>query len=254
MKRQLTLIKSIKLDDLTRNILLRSVIESNRLTLPEQLDRPDYVRVAKAIEAAGGKWNKKERCHLFPADVRECMDISTDTVEIVNQKQTFQAFYTPTEIANEVARLADLTAGQTMLEPSAGTGQLARAAVRYGLFWSNISAIEINPRLIADLEVNGFKQVTCADFLTCRPGVNKFDRILMNPPFSMGDDIKHVRHALNFLKEGGRLVAIVGAGPKQRHAFKQGHFPAKAEWIDLPAGTFSESGTEVATAIIIIDR
>lgn len=247
-------VKTVKLDDVVLDILLRSAIESNRLTLPEQLDRGDYVRVAKAIEAAGGKWNRKEKCHVFPHDVRKCMAIDETTVEIVNKQQTYQAFYTPTAIANEVARLAELDPIHRVLEPSVGTGQLARAAVRHGVFWSSIVGVDINSTLWPELEINGFRQLICADFLKCKPGTNLFDRVLMNPPFSMGDDIKHVRHAMSFLKPGGRLVAIVGAGPKQRDAFEKGHFPYKAEWIDNPSGAFSESGTDVNTAIIIIDK
>lgn len=246
--------KTVKLDDLTRSVLLRSKIVDNTLQLPEQLERADYVKVAKAIEAAGGKWNKKAKMHIFPEPVKNCMDIDEETVEIVNHKQTFQAFYTPDAIANEVARLADLTAGDTVLEPSVGTGQLARAAVRHGIFWSSITGIDIDRKRINELEINGFKQLVCADFLTCRPGVNRFDRVLMNPPFSMGDDIKHVRHALQFLKPGGRLVSIVGTGPKQQHAFKNGHFPAKCDWVELRRGSFTESGTLVNTAIIMIDK
>lgn len=246
--------KTVKLDDLTRSILLRSKIVDNFLELPEQLERADYVKVAKAIEAAGGKWDRKTKMHIFPDCVKNCMDIDENTVVIIDQQQTFQSFYTPTEIANEVARIADLSAGQTVLEPSVGTGQLARAAVRYGIFWSNITAIDIDQKHVNALEINGCKQVVCADFLTCRPGPNKFDRILMNPPFSMGDDIKHVRHALGFLKEGGKLVAIVGTGPKQTRAFKQGHFPVRCDWMELPAGSFSETGTDVNTAIITIDK
>lgn len=246
--------KTVKLDDLTRRVLLRSKIVDNFLELPEQLERSDYVKVAKAIEAAGGKWDRKAKRHVFPEPVKNCMDIDEDTVVIIDQQQTFQAFYTPTEIANEVARLADLTAGQTVLEPSVGTGQLAFAAVRYGIFWSHISAIDINPKHVNALEINGCKQVICADFLTCRPGPNKFDRVLMNPPFSMGDDIKHVRHALDFLKSGGKLVAIVAAGPKQQDAFKRGHFPVKCDWMELPEGSFAECGTNINTAIITIDK
>lgn len=239
-------VKTVKLDDLTRNILLRSQIDGMRLTLPEQLDRPDYMRIAKAIEAAGGKWNRKERCHLFPSDVHECMELTPETVVIMDQQQTFQTFYTPTAIANEVARLAELEQGHRVLEPSVGTAQLARAAVRHGVFWSSITGVDVDPKRIAALEIEGFKQLICADFLTCKPGVNKFDRVLMNPPFSRGDDIKHIRHALTFLKAGGRLVGIVAAGPKQRRAFP-------GEWIDLPSGSFKESGTDVNTAIVIID-
>lgn len=247
-------IKTVKLDSVVLDVLLRSAIEANRLTLPEQLERADYVRVAKAIEAAGGKWNRKEKCHVFPSDVRKCMDIAEDTIEIINKQQTFQAFYTPDAIANEVARLAELDPIHRVLEPSVGTGQLAAAAVRHGVFWPSIVGVDINSTLWPELEINGFRQLICADFLTCKPGTNLFDRILMNPPFSMGDDIKHVRHAMNFLKPGGRLVAIVGTGPKQVEAFKHGHFPFFAEWIDLPENSFEESGTNVNTAIIIINK
>ena len=239
-------VKTVKLTDETRDILLRSEINGNRLTLPEQLERASYQLVAKAIEAAGGKWNRKEKCHLFPSSARECMGITEDTVEIVNHKQTFQQFYTPEPWANEVARLAYLKSEHTVLEPSIGTGRIATAANRWGVPWKNITGIDADPKLLEGLQGMGFKQLVCADFLTCKPGPNKFDRVIMNPPFSMGDDIKHVRHALTFVKEGGILVSIVGAGPKQRAAFR-------GEWFNIPAGTFSESGTNVATAIVIID-
>ena len=240
-------VKTVRLDDETRDILLRSDIKGNRLTLPEQLERASYQLVAKAIEAAGGKWNRKEKCHLFPEDVQKCMGMTSDTVEIVNQKQTFQQFYTPTEVANEVARMADLMAGYTVLEPSVGTAQLARAAVRYGVFWSSITGVDVDHKRIAELEVEGFKQLICADFLTCKPGANRFDRVLMNPPFSMGDDLKHVKHALNFLKPGGLLVAIVAASDKNKRW-------CPGEWVDLPALSFKQTGTNINTAVMIINK
>jgi hypothetical protein len=72
----------------------------------------------------------------------------------------------------------------------------------------------------------------------------------MNPPFAPNAaDIKHVRHALKFLAPGGRLVAIVANGPRQREQL----MPDASEWIDLPAGSFAESGTNVNAAIAIFD-
>lgn len=240
-------IKTVRLDEATRNVLIRSKIEGKCLTLPEQLERADYMHVAKAIEAAGGKWSKKDRCHIFPADVRETMDIKEDTMAVLNVQQTYQFFPTPEPVANELMLWADLLSGQRVLEPSAGTGNLARAAVQQGIFWSHITAVEINERMAKGLEINGCK-VICADFLTCNGDLGKFDRIIMNPPFSMGDDIKHVRHALTMLDDGGRLVAIVADGPKQREAFPD------ANWVKLPKKSFAASGTDVNTAIVIIER
>ena len=34
----------------------------------QQLDRNDYVKVNKALEALGGKWNRKAKAHLFDED------------------------------------------------------------------------------------------------------------------------------------------------------------------------------------------
>ena len=47
-----------------------------------------------------------------------------------------------------------------------------------------------------------------------------FDRIVMNPPFDHGADIRHIEHARGKLKPGGRLVAICAAGPRQRERFE----------------------------------
>jgi len=235
-------IKTVALDDMIRDVLMRSVICGCHLTLPEQLPREDYARVAKAIEAAGGKWNRKARCHIFPHDVKETLNISDDTVEVINAQQTNQTFYTPYGVAQRVCEMADLVSGQKLLEPSCGTGRLIKTAMAHGIFERDITAIDTNPQL-GSLKVRTFT----ADFLTCR-SCHNFDRVIMNPPFSMGDDIKHIKHALTFLKPGGRLVSICANGPKQREALE----PIAETWIDLEPGSFKESGTNVNTAIVVI--
>ena len=98
--------------------------------------------------------------------------------------------------------------------------------------------------------------VVNADFLECTPekygalALGQYDRIVMNPPFDMGADIKHVEHAYEFLATGGRLVAIVANGPRQREEL-QGIATA---WIDLPDDTFKEQGTSVRAAIVVLDK
>jgi hypothetical protein len=71
----------------------------------------------------------------------------------------------------------------------------------------------------------------------------------MNPPFANGSDIQHIQHALTFLEPGGRLVALVANGPRQREKL----MPLASEWIDLPAGSFADQGTSVNVAIVVID-
>jgi hypothetical protein len=45
----------------------RATITGNVLVLPEQLDRETYLRVAKTLTAARGKWDRKARDHVFPS-------------------------------------------------------------------------------------------------------------------------------------------------------------------------------------------
>jgi hypothetical protein len=82
---------------------------------------------------------------------------------------------------------------------------------------------------------------------------------IMNPPFSNGQDIAHVRHAYKYLGEGGRIVAVMSEA-----AFYQSYNRAKEfrAWFDevggesekLPADTFKQSGANVCTRIVQIDK
>jgi SAM-dependent methyltransferase len=88
------------------------------------------------------------------------------------------------------------------------------------------------------------------DFLAVKWEKGSFDRIIMNPPFANGADIRHIEHAARSLKPGGRLVSICSAGPRQIERLK----PGATEWIDLADGTFKDSGTGVRTAIFVYDN
>lgn len=246
VKHQKMKAKTVRLDDEVKSVLLRSAIDGCNLTLPGQLERGLYQRVAKAIEAAGGKWNRKAQCHIFPNDVCKTMNLTEESVEVVNLKQTYQAFYTPGPLASKVAKMADLIAGDTILEPSAGNGNLIRAAISQGVFQSDVVAVEIDPEKAKALKY----RTICADFMTCNGELGTFDKILMNPPFTGGQDIAHIQHAMGMLNPGGKLVAICANGHKQKEILK----PLCSHWEDLPAGSFVESGTNVNAALVIIEK
>lgn len=160
-----------------------------------------------------------------------------------------QLFPTPPEVARQVVELADVEPGMSILEPSAGTGRLIQALSPIGRY--QVKAVEIWPAL-ADELVRTWPTtlpVVTGDFLEQTPEeLGTFDRVVMNPPFANGADIKHVKHALGFLKPGGKLVAIVANGPRQQEQLQ----PLADAWIDLPDGTFKEEGTNVRTAIVVI--
>lgn len=157
-----------------------------------------------------------------------------------------QLFPTPPEIAARMVELAEIGPYMRVLEPSAGTGNILRAIGDQ----PDKVAVEVNPSLVAVLARCGVSglHVHEADFLECNGNLGKFDRVVMNPPFEGGVDIKHVRHAMSFLNPGGRLVALCANGPRQREAFM-----ASADyWEDLPDGCFKEQGTSVRVAMFMM--
>lgn len=162
-----------------------------------------------------------------------------------------QLFPTPADVAERMVDYADIKPGHRVLEPSAGKGDILAAVGRVRIDCKAV-AVEINHSLSEHLKATFIVNVEtrCADFLSCNGDLGTFDRILMNPPFENGADIKHITHALHMLKPGGRLVAICADGPRQNDALR----PLASEWEPLPAGTFKDQGTNVNTVLMVIDK
>lgn len=121
-------------------------------------------------------------------------------------------FPTPAPLIERMIGLADLVLGHTILDPSAGKGDILDAVAQKFIGKNPpLFACEINPTLQEILHLKGYS-VLAPDMFDLKPGVDSFDRILMNPPFEKGQDADHVTHALKLLWPGGRLVAIVGEG------------------------------------------
>lgn len=177
--------------------------------------------------------------------------LATGAVQVVTADQLFP---TPQAVAERLVELAGVDAGHLVLEPEAGTGAILRALSRVlSLDEVDLHAVEINAALVARLRVDFPEStVTHGDFLQFRPlqGSPLFDRILMNPPFAGGQDIKHILHAVSLLAPGGRLTAICANGPRQNATLKamvEGH---GGTWELLPAGSFAPSGTNVPTVLL----
>lgn len=130
-----------------------------------------------------------------------------------------------------------------VLEPSCGDGRIldalrARNCRAFG--------IEVHAGRAAEARAKGHNVLT-ANFLECPPQPI-YDRVVMNPPFFGRHHVKHVRHALEFLKPGGSLVAIL---PATAH-YDRGEL--KGSWRDLPVGSFAAAGTNVPTGIMSFGR
>ncbi len=141
-----------------------------------------------------------------------------------------------------------------VLEPSAGTGHLARPCVDKG---AKVDCVEVQADLAEGLRQAGiYARVYHQDFLSLQPSVTGlYDRIVMNPPFDLERDIDHVTHALTFLKEDGCLIAVMSAGTefrgtKKATAFRELMDEMNGKWRDLPVNSFGEVGTNVNTCVV----
>ena len=165
-------------------------------------------------------------------------------------------FPTPPELAARMVELAGIQPGDRVLEPSAGTGSIlgAMGGQMFGHHpeRGGVVAVEINGELCEHLGREfPLTKVHRADFLACNGNLGDlFDRIVMNPPFDHGADIQHIKHAAGFLRPGGKLVALCADGPRQRAELQ----PMAIHWEKLPAGTFSDQGTAVNVALLVIQN
>lgn len=166
-------------------------------------------------------------------------------------------FITPRELAARMVEIADIRPGMAVLEPSAGTGRIADAIQARG---TAPACVELNCELVEHLRRRGYL-VHAADFMNWKPTPEfaKFHAVIMNPPFSNGQDADHVQRAYSFVMDGGIVVAIMGEGVFFRSDKKSQNFRV---WLDtvggtseqLPANTFGQSGTGVNTRLVIIRK
>ncbi|MEY8828797.1 strawberry notch-like NTP hydrolase domain-containing protein [Sedimentitalea sp. XS_ASV28] len=182
------------------------------------------------------------------------------------QQIRLQQFSTPLPYAALVARAAAIRTGETVLEPSAGTGALAAFAVRAG---GKPMLNEIDPfrRVLLEAafraQVTGFDAEHIDDLLTVPnlPGV-----VVMNPPFASSVDrsrdkhiaAKHLIAAAKRLAPGGRLVAIMPTGftPERdaAHWVRASAIAKPRLALTIPGHVYRKLGTTVETQLMVFDK
>lgn len=238
----------MKITEAVLTVLDAADVDGTRLVLNGTLDRKLYADVNKVLEAIGGKWNRGAKAHVFDGPVSDVLEPIMETGEYSRTKQDFGQFDSPPEVVAEVMRLARIEPGMTVLEPSAGIGNIAKAAESAG---GIVSVVEIDPKRAAALGDHALVR----DFLGMEP-TEFFDRVVMNPPFARQADIDHVMHALKFLRPNGLLVSVMSAsilfrGNKKTAAFRD-LVGERGSVERLPARAFIESGTPIDTVIVLL--
>lgn len=241
----------MKISESILNILESSKMDGNKLFLTAQLDRKTYLEVNKVLEIIGGKWNKKEKAHIFPSDAFSVVDDVILNGEVTCPKDEFNYFPTPDKVVAKLIDLAEIKSEMTVLEPSAGQGAILKGILKSAedLKIYGIELMDKNFEVLKKyfLSVDLVK----GDFLTFD---GRLDRIVMNPPFCKKQEIHHVMHAFGILKERGILVSVMSTGV----TFRQDSLTRQLKsLIDkcgeihrLPSGSFKESGTNVETIIV----
>jgi hypothetical protein len=125
-------------------------------------------------------------------------------------------FYpTPNTLIRKMLSFIDFKTIKTVLEPSAGKGDLVEAITKQ--FYYNqsyhrsnnydIDTIELDNNLQYILQGKKYR-IVHDDFLTYNT-YKKYDLICMNPPFSQGD--KHLLKAIEMQQNGGKIVCLLNA-------------------------------------------
>lgn len=189
----------------------------------------------------------KVRQPAKPSEFDQMAESLRQGVTVVSAPQLFE---TPPDLAARMVELAKPGQGDRILEPSAGTGRILAAILKRDNC-AKVQAVEINLALADSLRErwgrgNYNVAIRCCDFLAQDGNLGEFDRILMNPPFRNGEDIKHILHARGMLAPGGWLVAICANGSRQQAKL----MPEADEWEELPEGTFA--GTNVRAALLVM--
>lgn len=180
-------------------------------------------------------------------------------------------FATPEPIGYKMVQWLQSKPGQSLLEPSAGDGAIARWMPDNTYNTVVEPSRDLTPKLMRNVAGAKVVESTFENFDLH----NKFDGIAMNPPFGKGKDrggklaMEHVAKAYKHLKDGGRLIAIIPDGPACQKRFDKwfyGDPEAKRKEdrgiadgvlmadIHLPSVTFEREGTNVNTRMVVIDK
>jgi 16S rRNA G966 N2-methylase RsmD len=135
---------------------------------------------------------------------------------LLPDRKSYQFYPTTEKLAQDMVYKLGRLQGQwnyyDLLEPSAGHGALLDACKSYytrnGIKYH---CVDIDPVNCEILKSKGYTNVTNIDFLQMPIPEEKFDAVIMNPPFNQGQAEAHVRHAFNMLTDSGVLIACLPA-------------------------------------------
>jgi len=261
-----------KLTPRQQELLAQVAVVDDRAIFTSDDHIEDWDALKSTMTALGGTWRKGSKkakggfVFAEGTDVAEVVRLAQATGEVLDPRLV--GFVpTPDPIADMLIDWIDPQAGNVILEPEAGSGNIVRAIERSRSVGDRSGRSKVTVACYELLEQNRAKLAELAedsdmevkilgdDFLKADPEKSTvYDSAAMNPPFENRADVIHVRHACRFVKPGGKVAAIVSAGAMFRddkigREFRS--FVASHGTIEmLPDGSFESEGTSVRTAIV----
>lgn len=205
-------------------------------------NRPKIVQdEAERVLTMIGGIRRNKNAHVwfeFEFSARDAINEIVTSGCIPDQK-SHQFYPTPANVAAKVIEMADIQPGALCLEPSAGTGGLAD-------YMPSITThcVEISAMHCAVLKSKGFV-TTQADFIEwADTSLIRFDNICMNPPFSEGRWLAHLKSAASLLLDTGRITSVLPASAKGKDLLPG----FDHEWSSIIDNQFA--GTSVSVVIL----
>lgn len=202
-----------------------------------------YAEAGRILESIGGVLvaDRNYRYYQFDYDplpvIAEIVANGT-----IPDKKSHQFYPTPRNLAEIAVELADIQPGMSVLEPSAGVGGLADVIAEYAKDITCVELSALHSNVLRAKEYN----VISADFLIVKPDeYRKFDRIVMNPPYSEGRWQAHVEHASKFLLPNGVLTAILPSSAKNRYSLDG----FDCEWHGVYENMFPDASVNVVILV-----
>lgn len=216
----------------------------------------EYDRLKPIIEHIGGHWRERFGCFVFKKglNIEEkleyCLKNGVQVTDQYRYQEETQFYPTPNKVAKRVVELAEIKKGQSVLEPSAGLGNLLDCID----VPCDILAVEPIVNNVVTLKHKGYP-TEMTTFEEIYDSLPTFNRIIMNPPFSGQRDVKHVMMAYKKLKRHGVLVAIISENAlwyktQLSKDFKRFLERTHAYIEEVASNSFEESGTSIETVIV----
>lgn len=251
----------------------RNLKESFIETFEESRDSDSwkkYLPNSKTEGTGGVQRDRQQQLNITPFERAKSYYYANQKKTSKNKAREGIDYYpTPEPIGYKMVEFADIKSGDSVLEPSAGHGAIAR------FFPENTKNVAIEPssELANTIRLRFNKNGRVIESTFENYDVhNKFNEIVMNPPYGTAAKtaMEHLEKAFNHLRDGGRIVALLPAGNsmgKRLDKWLNGvpNAKTKAERegekravimkkIELPSVTFERAGTRGVTDIYIIDK